>query len=63
MHLELSLELPDAPPGGRELLALDRGQARDEPAIDPFLLPPGVDGLLADAQVAREVDDIAARDQ
>ncbi len=39
---------------------LDRGQARDEPAVDLLLLPPGVDRLLADAQIARKVDDLAA---
>lgn len=37
--------------------ALDRGQARDDPAVDSALRTPKVDGLGTDAKVAGEIGD------
>lgn len=59
MDLELRLQLPDAPPGGRELLALDRGQAlrracgRSAPAAATCRSPARLSGRKHDSPVRR----------
>ena len=52
MDGQFGLEFADPPLGRRELLAFRRSQARDEPSVDLFLPPPGVDRLIADTEVA-----------
>jgi hypothetical protein len=55
VHLELRLQLPDPLAGRGELLTLPGSQAGDEAAIDLVLTAPGVDRLVADPEVTREV--------
>ena len=61
MDLEFGLRLPDMPLGGGEFLALDRCQPGDQPPVDGLLATPGVERLVADLQVTREVGDLPTR--
>jgi hypothetical protein len=55
MDLEFGLELADPLLGCREFRPLGGRQTRDEPSVDVFLTPPGVDRLIADTDVAGEI--------
>src|SRR3954468_24174084 len=53
--LQLGLELSDAPVGCDQLRLLLARQSEDEPLVDPVLAAPGVDRLLADVEVVRDL--------
>ncbi len=57
MDLDVGLEFADAPLGRRQFRPLGGREARDEPALDLLLTPPGVDRLRADAEVVGEIGD------
>jgi len=57
---QLGLEFADAPLGRRKFLTLCGSQTGDEASVDGFLPSPGIDRLIADAQVASEIDDLAS---
>jgi hypothetical protein len=59
--LELYLELRDSTSGCRELGVFAAGEARLKALIDARLLAPDVDRLVADAEIPRDVDDLATR--
>jgi hypothetical protein len=60
MNGQFGLEFADAPLGRRKFLAFRRSQTGDQAAIYVLLPSPGIDRLIAYAQVASQIDDLAA---
>jgi hypothetical protein len=59
MDLQFGLEFADTPLGCRKFLTFSGSQTGDKPSVHALLAPPGVDRLIADAQVAGEIDNLA----
>jgi hypothetical protein len=59
MDREFGLEFADPPLGRSKFLTLCGSETGDEAAVNGLLPSPNVDRLIADAQVAIQIDDLA----
>lgn len=63
MDRQLGLKGLDPTPGGHQLRSFAGAESGLLAPVDPFLAPPGVERLVADAEISGDVDDLAASGQ